>query len=137
MIELRLSTIEFTDWGAVTYFHDGTSYGAHPHETPHYFVAAHRCGYEDDVLRYCQEHEVCHLVVEEWLHDRPSRILWGLAHGKPVSAFDAVYEEFAAQALQRFIRANERPMIGGVDWDALRKYAEKKLNGFPSCRLSL
>lgn len=122
MIQLRYATLEYTSWGCWTKFADGTGFGAQPNsEQPHYHVIAHRCGYGDDLMRYTREHELCHLLVEEWLHDRPSRILWGLAHDAPLPAHEAVYEEFAAQALQRFVRAAERPIIGGVDWDGLRR----------------
>jgi hypothetical protein len=85
-----------------------------------YAAVAHRLGYEYDLRRYCQEHDVAHLVIEEALHARPSRVLWGLAHGDPLSPQEAAYEELAAQSLQRFCRANERPIIGSVDWDAMR-----------------
>lgn len=94
MIALRHADLKITDAGCVTQFRDGTSFGAHPHpHDHHYHVIAHRCGYEGDVLRYCREHELAHLVVEEWLHDRPSAILWGLAHDAPLSAHDSVGEE--------------------------------------------
>jgi hypothetical protein len=128
VIELRHSRLDYVpEFGAVTHFADGTSYGAHPHDTHHYHVISHRCGYGDDIEAYCREHEACHLIVEEWLFDRPSRIIWGLAHGEPLSPVDSVYEESAAQLLQRFLRANERPMIGGVDWCGLRAFALEKL----------
>ena len=120
MIETRFASVEPTPRGCVTHFRDGSMVGSHDHDTHHYAVIAHRTGYGDDTARYCLEHDVCHLLIEEALYGRPSRILWGLAHGEPVPAFDAVYEEFAAQGLQRFVRANERPIIGGVDWDALK-----------------
>lgn len=127
MIEMRLSTVEITDWGAVTHFHDGSSYGAHPHDTHHYHVAAHRAGYGDDIMAYCREHEVCHLLIEEWLHDRPSRVIWGLAHNKPLSAHEAAYEELGAQTLQKWLRANERPLIGGIPWDSIKREALRLL----------
>jgi hypothetical protein len=90
--------LETADWGCTTYFADGTKYGATPHAWDHhYHVIAHRCGYEGDTLRYCIEHELAHLVAEECLFDRPSRILWGLAHGEPLSAPESAYEEMMAQ----------------------------------------
>jgi hypothetical protein len=124
VIRLRHATLAYTDWGCWTAFQDGTGYGAHPPRPDepgwaHYHVIAHRCGYGDDLIAYAREHELCHLLVEEFLFDRPSRILWGLAHGAPLPAHEAVYEEMAAQAMQRFVRAAERPIIGGVDWDRL------------------
>jgi hypothetical protein len=123
IIQLRYAAVEYIPGGAVTRFADGASFGAVPHETAHYHVIAHRCGYGDDLLAYCREHEACHLIVEEWLHDRPSRILWGLAHGVPLPPHESAYEEMAAQALQRWVRAHERPIIGGVDWDGMKASA--------------
>jgi hypothetical protein len=128
MIRLGFATIEYTPEGCDTRFEDGTSWGAFPHPWDrHYSVVAHRCGYGDDLLRYCREHEACHSIVEELLHGRPSRVLWGLAHGAPLDPAEAAYEEIAAQALQRFVRAAERPIIGGVDWDGIREFALSKL----------
>jgi hypothetical protein len=131
VIPFRWAALEIVATGAVTHFEDGTSFGAWPHDTHHYAVIAHRCGYGDDLLRYCREHELCHLALEEWLHDRPSGILWGLAHGAPLPPHDAAYEELAAQSLQRFVRAAERPIVGGVDWDALRAFTLAKLELMP------
>jgi hypothetical protein len=128
-ISLCFATVEYTAEGCVTRFDDGASFGALPHDTHHYAVIAHRTGYGDDLLAYCREHEVCHLIAEEALRGRPSAILWGLAHGQPVAPLEAVYEELAAQALQRWLRANERPIIGGVDWDEIKRYALAKLDG--------
>ena len=128
MITTRFARLELAPWGATTRFHDGTCVPAQHHpEDHHYRVISHRTGYGDDTRRYAIEHEVCHLLVEEALHGRPSRVLWGLAHGAPLSPHDAVYEEFAAQALQRFVRAAERPIVGGVDWDALRTLFRKTM----------
>ena len=128
MIHTRFATVHPDSWGCVVTFADGTSCPAqHWPDDPHYRVIAHRCGYEDDTLRYCIEHEVAHLVVEEVLHDRPSRVLWALAHGQPLLGADSAYEEIAAQALQRFVRANERPIVGGVALDAMRARFEAVL----------
>lgn len=120
-IRLRYAMVETGDYGCTTFFADGTSYGATPHPWDHHYsVIAHRTGYVDAHWRYCVEHELAHLTVEEFLFNRPSRILWGLAHDAPLSPAESVYEEALAQMLQRFARASERPIIGGVDWDALR-----------------
>jgi hypothetical protein len=124
VIQLRFASVEYTPQGCVSRFEDGTSFGAHPHDTPHYHVIAHRCGYGDDLLAYCREHEVCHHLICEWLYGAPSPILWKLAHGEELPPGYAAFEEFAAQALQRWVRANERPIIGGVDWDGIKIRAE-------------
>lgn len=132
MIALKWGTVEYVSDGAVTSFEDGTQFGALPHpDLPHYHVIAHRCGYSDDLLAYCREHEVCHMLVEEALHDRSSRILWGLAHDAPLPPHEAAYEEMMAQALQRFVRAAERPIIGGIYWDAIRALTLSKLGERP------
>jgi len=121
VIRTRFATVEPQPWGCITRFHDGAQVPAQHHpDDHHYHVIAHRTGYAGDTLAYSIEHEVCHLVAEEMLHGRPSRVLWGLAHGAPLAPHDAAYEELATQALQRFVRAAERPIVGGVDWDALK-----------------
>jgi hypothetical protein len=117
VIQLAHCRIEMTPWGCVTRFPDGAEIGAYPHETCHYAVIAHRCGYGDDLLAYCQEHELAHALTQEFLHDRPSPILWALAHGKTPTGKEAAEEEMFAQAFQRWCRAQERPIIGGVPWD--------------------
>lgn len=117
------ATVTYTPDGALTIFDDGTSYGAQPHDTPHYHVIAHRCGYGDDLLRYAREHEVCHLIVErEFLDGRPS-VLRELADGWPAHPDDAAMEEAMVMTLQRWLRANERPIIGGVEWDRIKRDA--------------
>lgn len=107
-------------WKTVVTFPDGRTCDAIPHMTPHYYVIAHRCGYGDDIASYCFEHEVAHAVVSEWLWDRPSPVLDTLASGAMLTGKEAVAEELLAQTLQRFVRAGERPIIGGVKWDKLR-----------------
>lgn len=128
MIHLRYCTIETDDWLTTVRFDDGASCEAAPHETLHYRDITARCGYGDDIKAYAREHEFAHAFVEERLHDRPSRILYGLAHGAMMSGPDAAYEEIAAQAFQRWLRGNERPIIGGVNWDRLKAEAMELLN---------
>lgn len=40
-----------------------------------------------------------------------------------LSGRESVEEEIAAQVLQRWLRANERPIVSGVDWDAMKRDA--------------
>lgn len=63
MIKMKHCLFEYTPEGARTYIL-GHPVEAHPHHTPHYHVIAHRCGYGDDVMAYCREHEFCHNFVE-------------------------------------------------------------------------
>jgi hypothetical protein len=130
MIRLTHCSIEWTDHGCVTRFPDGAEVGAYPHpEQPHYHVIAHRCGYGDDLLAYCREHEFCHALVAERFYDDVSFVLFPLAHKlKPPGGF-ALLEEIAAQTLQRWLRANERPILAGCDWDALKRDALELLAG--------
>ena len=118
------ATVVYTQEGCFTRYDDGASYGAHPHhEDHHYTVIASRCGYSPDHagrLQYAREHEACHHIVAEWIGGYTSKVLWPLAHGRDPVAMDATLEEAAAMTFQRWLRANERPIIGGVDWDGLK-----------------
>lgn len=128
MIQIGNATVEYTADGCVTRYPDGTSYGAQPHDTHHYHVIAHRSGYGDDILAYCREHEVAHHIVAEWIAGRCSQVLWPLAHGYEPDPADAVMEEIAAQTFQRWLRANERPIVGGCDWDGIKRRAAEALS---------
>lgn len=131
MPEFRIgtATIVYTPEGCLTRYDNGASYGAHPHDTHHYHVIAHRCGYGDDILTYAREHEVCHHIVAEWIGGYTSKVLWPLAHGGDPIAMDATLEEAATMTFQRWLRANERPIIGGVNWDGLKTRALGLLDG--------
>lgn len=121
MINLDHCTVAWTDKGAQTTFPDGTHVEAWPHpEQAHYFVIAHRCGYGDDVLKYCREHELAHSFLAQELRGQASHVLEALAHGWALRRGTAVLEEMAVQAFQRWARANERPIIQGCEWDELK-----------------
>lgn len=126
MIHLHYATLEFTSDGAVSHFPDGTHWGAQPHDTPHYHAIAHRLGYEGDILRYCQEHELAHhLVAEEF--GRPSAVLSLLAKGLTPPRLSAASEEALAMCLQRYLRTNEHPFVDCVPWEQLRERMRKHL----------
>jgi hypothetical protein len=133
------ATVTLTDEGCYTTFGDGTTWGALPHDTPHYDEIAERCGYLDWETRatwpadptraqreaarmaYCREHEVFHHVVGAvFYRAQSSPVLWALAHGLEVDEMAAAVEEAMVMTVQRWVRAGERPIIGGVDWDDLR-----------------
>lgn len=119
MIQLRFCSIEYTPEGAITRYPDGSSYGALPHDEPHYHALAHRVGYGGDILAYCREHELAHhLIAEEFCSHSP--VIWALAHGESPPRMIAAAEEALVMTLQRYARANEVPMIEGVDWDGLK-----------------
>lgn len=122
-IQIGTATLTFYPDGAFTTYSDGATYAAQPHDTHHYHVIAHRCGYGDDILRYAREHEACHHFVSEWIGGYTSKVLWPLAHGAQPDRYEAISEEALTMTLQRWLRANERPIIAGVDWDALKARA--------------
>ena len=128
-IHIEDARIEFHDWGAKTIYADGAFVDATPHDTHHYHVISHRLGYGDDVLSDCQHHEACHELIAQFCAGTHSEVLWALAHGKIAAPAIVTYEELAAQTLQRFLRANERPIVSGVKWDALKEYALEVLDG--------
>lgn len=146
-LRIGTATLTYTADGAVTTYDDATSYGAQPHDTPHYDEIARRCGHLDIQtvatwpldpteeqfaaarLVYCREHEACHHIVAEWIGGHTSRVLWPLAHGREPDPFEATAEEALAMTFQRWLRANERPIIGGVPWDDLKARALALLEG--------
>ena len=71
-------------------------------------------------MRYCREHEVVHHIVGAVFYGGPSPVVWSLAHGIEPDARHAALEEAMVMTVQRWLRAGERPIIGGVDWDGLR-----------------
>jgi hypothetical protein len=128
-IQLKYCRIEADDQMALVRFPDGTSVGSTPHDTHSYHVISHRLGYEDDILAYCREHEFAHAFMEEKLHDRPSQVLWNLAHNLPIDDKLHAYEEIAAQTFQKWLRSAERPITSGVDWIQMKKEALQLLEG--------
>jgi hypothetical protein len=124
-IHLKFASVERTEFGCVTRFDDGSFVNStfHPQD-PHYHVIAHRTGYEDDLHAYCLEHELVHCLLSERLHSRASPVLWALAHATEISGAEAAFEELSVQAFQRYLRAAEQPIVGGIDWLALKREAE-------------
>ncbi len=123
IIRTPTATVAYSPDGAISTYADGASYGAQPHDTHHYHLVAHRCGYGDDVMAYAREHEVFHHLVGARFYGGPSPVLWALAHGQDVTPEAAAVEEAMVMTCQRWVRANERPIIGGVDWDGFRGQA--------------
>ena len=113
---------------------------ARAHDTAHYMEITERCGYrpvwfKDEAaaranarLAYCREHEVCHHIVAEWIMGTESRVLWPLAHGFEPDQAEAIAEEALTMTFQRWLRAGERPLIGGADWDKLKAKALELLD---------
>lgn len=126
MIELRFASLEFTPEGAVSHFGDGSSYGALPHDEPHYHYLAYRYGHDGDTLAFCQAHELCHHLIAEAFSCH-SPVLWGLAHGEKPAPMIAAAEEALAQTLHRYAMTGEPPLIEGVDWKALKARFEEAM----------
>lgn len=124
IIKTKYHTFTFHEEGCDATVRDlgDTIVHACPHPNDHnYYVISHRCGYEGRIMDYCREHELAHAVVAEFMTDMPSYVLYNLAckNDKP-DMYKVACEEMMAQALQRFARANERPIIGGVDWQGMK-----------------
>lgn len=119
MIELRFASHQFTPEGATSYFPDGAEWRCLPHDTHDYHVIAARCGYERDILRYAQEHELAHHLVAECFGSH-SLVLFSLAHGYEPQPCIAAAEESLAINLQRYARTNEHPMVACMPWESLR-----------------
>jgi hypothetical protein len=83
-----------------TRFFDGTFATAIPHDTPEYHAHALEKTGLDDVMRYCWQHELMHVIVAQ-MKGRPSAVLWGIAHGKDLDTLECHEEEETAQKLQR------------------------------------
>jgi hypothetical protein len=131
-IQTPSALVTYYQDGAYSTYPDGTSYAAQPHDTADYDVIGGRCGYgrgPDARMAYAREHEVLHHLVGHWFFFGPSPVLWTLAHGLPISAQDAALEEAMVMTCQRWVRAGERPIIGGVDWDRFKREALALLNG--------
>lgn len=115
------------DWGCKVMLrgNDAAEVDAIPHsDDPHYHIIAHRCGYykKANLLQYCQEHELAHVVVAEFLRFRPSTVMLKLMHIGPIpTEYEIISEEVLAQTLQRFVRANEEPIVGDCDWEGMRR----------------
>lgn len=138
-IRIGPAVVTYTLEGALTTYDDGTTWGAQPHDTLHYDEIAGRCGYHPSSwlaltvaggaaraaarLAYCREHEVVHHLVGEVFYGGPSPVLWALAHGRDVEPQAAALEEAMVMLVQRWVRAGERPIIGGVNWDGLKARA--------------
>lgn len=108
--------------GSYSEFLDGARWGVHAHDTPDYRLISERCGYSSR-KQYCREHEVFHHLVGEEFYGGPSPVLWALAHGETPDRHAAALEEAMVLTLQRWVRGKERPIIGGVDWVALKNRA--------------
>jgi hypothetical protein len=84
----------------ITRFPDHTEAHACPHDTPAYHAHAIEKTGLDDVMLYCWQHDLMHVIYAE-MHGRPSVVLWALAHGESTDTPECETEEREAQALQR------------------------------------
>lgn len=128
MITLQYCTIKWEDWGCVTRFPGGLFIESFPHDTPHYHTITRRCGYGNDPLEYCREHKFFHAFCEQYFNNRPSPTLLALAQDRTETDPSSLYEEIVVQTCQRWVRAKELPIIGGVDWGKFKSLALAKLS---------
>lgn len=84
----------------VTKFKDGTEATAIPHDTPEYHKHAIEKTGKDDVLLYCWQHDLMHVIYSE-MKGRHSLVLWNIAHGLSTETPECDIEEREAQALQK------------------------------------
>jgi hypothetical protein len=128
LVPLEFGTVEETHWGCRVTFNDGAQTNSVPHfHDHHYFVISHRCGYGDDVQKYCVEHDFAHMFISQHILQTHSQVLRALADFSPVPPAVAAYEEAMAQMFQRWLRASEEPIIGGIDWHHMKWEALKLL----------
>lgn len=119
-IELRYAAMSFDGYNAHSTFFDGRAVVSWPHPDQHdYHIISERCGYNFDLARYNFEHEFCHHFLAERLFDRPSPVLWAVAHSEPPPP-DYLYEEIAVQTFQAWLRSNVRPIVADCNWGDLK-----------------
>jgi hypothetical protein len=120
-MRMKYCSIEWTQDGAATTFDGDIRCPSTPHDTHHYHVIAHRCGCGDDVRQYCRDHELAHVILSEWFQQcAPASLLETSVHGNALDWGTNMMEECTAHVLQRWVRCNERPIIGRCDWDAMK-----------------
>lgn len=121
-LDLKHCSVEWTPLGSTVSFPNGEHCGSRPHrDNFHYRVISHRLGYGDDVMAYCREHDLAHaLLSEEFADGPPIALLETAKYGAALDVGYNIMEECTAHVLQRWIRANERPIIGNCDWDGLK-----------------
>lgn len=90
----------------ITRFHDGTEAHACPHDTPEYHDHAIEKTGLDDILLYCWQHDLFHVMHGE-MQGRPSAVLWALAHGEPTDTLECQEEERMVQDLQRCMQMRD------------------------------
>lgn len=120
MIQLKFCSVEWTTFGARTVFADGLECSTWPHDSEDYRLIADRLGYGFDTLAFARDHDLAHACVSEWVHDQRSPTLYAVAQGQSLPWTATLFEELAAQTLQRLVRQNVRPVAGGFDWGEWR-----------------
>jgi hypothetical protein len=129
VISLKYGSIRWTDTGSLACLEHYGCTKAIPHpEDHHYHVIAHRCGYGDDLPAYCREHDFTHIFLCDRLLDSPSPVLAAQCLREAIDANEVAFEELAVQAFQRWLRANEEPIVAGIDWQSLKREALELLN---------
>jgi hypothetical protein len=102
ILSFRFCTVEILphEQTVITRFPDGAMAFACPHDTPEYHAHAIEKTGKDDIFLYCFQHDLMHSLHGE-MHNRPSVVLWALAHDLPTNTAECEMEEEQAQTLQR------------------------------------
>lgn len=124
---IRGTTVSLSNGGATVVFPNGDVIDAVPHDTDSYRDTAERHGYGTDTLRLCQEHELVHLALCDWLGLGESPTFVRILAGETAPCKLNGLEEDAVLAVQRFARAagidliklmrskyDEHPRVQGV-----------------------
>jgi hypothetical protein len=141
IITLKYCTVSFYRHWVWTQFPDGQGYGAFPEYEPDrpffpnysegYRAAAKFAGYTDPMV-YCLVHDFSHSYIAERVLNEPSQTIWRLAHGEPVSRYNA-HEESLTLMFQRHLNGARMFATGvdasgkEIDWEKIRSDAKKLL----------
>lgn len=135
VIPLETCTVSFYEFWVWTQFPDGSGYGGYPdytqegwpHFTDDYRAVATLTGY-DDPLRYCLEHDFFHSWVAWRILERPSSVLWALAHNEPPPLITAHEEALTILAQSYYNGGRMFATSPRVDWASIMKDAKRLLN---------
>jgi hypothetical protein len=98
------TVIEMLLTGTRVILPDGSLVFGEPHDSEQYRETARRCGYGDDTLALCRDHDPCHAILCDWL-GLPDSPALRAAIGLDADPVVAAAEEDAVLSLQRFCRA--------------------------------
>lgn len=111
-------TIEVNQSLVITTFPSGARLPAAPESGQSYIASAWRNGYEGDIERMNQRHDLGHSLIAFWLGLCQSPTLAMVAAGLPADGTLAALEEDAVQALERLANHLQVDLLGvAARWD--------------------